>query len=126
MIEHGLPPPETQVEFHPEIHWRFDFAWKDKMLAVEIQGYGRGHTSYLSMLKDYRKHNYAVSQGWTMLYFMSEHLKPSLLHHTINLLRKMLDVGHQGHGERKNLNPVIERRRIEAEKINSRSHRRNI
>jgi hypothetical protein len=96
------------------------------MLAVEIQGYGQGHTSYVSMLKDYKKHNYSVSEGWTLLYFMSEHLQPSLLHHTIHLLRKMLDVPHQRPQQCSHINPVIERRRIEAENIAARQHRRNI
>jgi hypothetical protein len=125
-IEHGLPPPETQVRPHPTIQWRFDFAWPNKMLAIEVQGYGRGHTSYVSMLKDYAKHNYSVSEGWTLLYLMSENLQPTLVHHTILLLRKMLNVEDRGSLQHKNLNPVIERRRIEAENANIRSHRRNI
>lgn len=125
-LEQGLPKPITQYEFHPEIRWRFDFCWPDKKLAVEVQGYGQGHTSYLSMLKDYRKHNYAVSKGWTMLYFMSEHLSPSSLHHTIRLLEEMLDVGTTRQRKSHPINPVIERRRIEAENFNLRQHRRDL
>ena len=119
-IEFGLPPPKTQVHPHVNVDWRFDFAWPDKMLAVEIQGYGAGHTSYLSMLKDYKKHNFSVSEGWTILYFMSEHLSPSMVHHMVLLLRRMLGVGDQRQRQHSNINPIIEARRIAAEKTNPR------
>ena len=119
-IEFNIPPPRTQVHPSPNVDWRFDFAWPDKMLAVEIQGYGAGHTSYLSMLKDYKKHNFSVSEGWTILYFMSEHLSPSMIHHTILLLRRMLGVEDRKFGKHHNFNPIIEARRIASEKIDPR------
>lgn len=96
------------------------------MLAVEIQGYGAGHTSYLSMLKDYKKHNFSVSEGWTILYFMSEHLSPSMVHHMVLLLRRMLGVGTQKQRQHHNINPIIEARRITSEKLNPRQLRRDI
>ncbi|NYZ70022.1 hypothetical protein H0A36_28820, partial [Endozoicomonas sp. SM1973] len=35
-----LPKPVTEYKFHPKRRWRFDFAWPDKKLAVEVEGGG--------------------------------------------------------------------------------------
>jgi very-short-patch-repair endonuclease len=35
---HGLPDPEDEYPFHPTRKWRFDFAWPELMLAVEVDG----------------------------------------------------------------------------------------
>ncbi|MGI0119640.1 hypothetical protein [Zooshikella sp. RANM57] len=35
-----LPKPETEYIFHPSRCWRFDFAWPDRKLAVEVEGGG--------------------------------------------------------------------------------------
>lgn len=32
----GLPAPVTEHRFHPVRRWRFDFAWPDEHLALEI------------------------------------------------------------------------------------------
>lgn len=34
--------PEREFRFHPERRWRFDFAWPDVKVAVEIDGGGYG------------------------------------------------------------------------------------
>jgi hypothetical protein len=34
----NLPKPVTQLVFHKHRKWRFDFAWPDVKVAVEIQG----------------------------------------------------------------------------------------
>ena len=37
----GLPMPRwgnDEVKFHPKRRWRFDFAWEDHKVAVEIEG----------------------------------------------------------------------------------------
>ena len=33
-----LPAPDTEVTFSNDRGWRFDFAWSDIMLAIEIEG----------------------------------------------------------------------------------------
>lgn len=63
--------------------WRFDFAFPKIFLAIEIQGYGKGHASYTSMDKDYKKHNEAVRCGWSILYFMGHQLTDETIEHTI-------------------------------------------
>lgn len=59
---------ETGHEF------RFDFAWPDRLLAVEIhgglhKGTKGGHTSGTGRYRDMRKHNIAALLGWTVLEF---------------------------------------------------------
>lgn len=55
--------------------WELDFAFIQPKICVELQGYGQGHISYLSMNRDYQKHNDLILAGWTILYFMSSDIK---------------------------------------------------
>lgn len=54
------------------------------MLAIEIQGYGKGHADYMSMSNDYLKHNEAVRLGWRLLYFMGHDIKDESINKTID------------------------------------------
>lgn len=67
----GLPTPSREHEFDPDRKWRFDFAWIDQKIAVEIHG-GRYHRG--NMDKDYEKQNAAVRQGWRVFVFSSSML----------------------------------------------------
>ena len=52
--------------------WRFDFAWPDRMLAVEIDGgafSGGRHTRGAGFSEDCRKLNAATLLGWRVLRF---------------------------------------------------------
>jgi len=40
----GLPAPRTEYRFHPLRRWRFDLAWPQHRVAVEIDGFGRRGT----------------------------------------------------------------------------------
>lgn len=61
------------------------------MTAIEIQGYGEGHTSYDSMRKDYQKHNEAVRHGWKLLYLMSHDLAPKRIKRTIDYVLSTIE-----------------------------------
>lgn len=57
-------------KFHPERRWRFDFAWPDQMLAVEVEGgtwAGGRHTSGAGFEKDCEKYAEALILGWRVL-----------------------------------------------------------
>jgi len=57
--------PEREYAFHPERKWRFDFAWPQFNLAVEIEG--RRHLTYAGFNEDCDKYNIATIMGWRVL-----------------------------------------------------------
>lgn len=65
-----LPMPVTEHRFHPTRRWRFDYAWPEKMVAVEVQGgiWTRGaHSRGVGLTRDYAKLNEAQAMGWIVL-----------------------------------------------------------
>lgn len=51
--------------------WRFDIAWPDVKLAIEVNGglwIAGGHNRGAQMLKDWEKWNTATVMGWRLLY----------------------------------------------------------
>lgn len=68
----GLPPPIREFRFATEIgrQWRFDLAWPDHMVAVELDGgtfvNGR-HSRGAGVEEDCHKLNAAAVLGWTVL-----------------------------------------------------------
>ncbi len=71
-IQHKqLARPVRQLHFAKETlgrQWRFDFAWPDRGLALEIDGgtfMAKGaHNTGMAMLKDAQKYNAALLLGW--------------------------------------------------------------
>jgi very-short-patch-repair endonuclease len=66
----GLPVPIPEYRFAPPRRWRFDFAWPDRRLALEIEGgvWARGrHVRGRGYEGDCEKYNAAVLQGWSVL-----------------------------------------------------------
>jgi very-short-patch-repair endonuclease len=66
----GLPAPAIELKFHPTRRWRFDFAFPDKKIAVEIEGgaFTRGrHTRGKGFISDMQKYNAATVLGWKLL-----------------------------------------------------------
>lgn len=68
----SAPEPVREYRFDKVRRWRFDLAWPDRMLAVEVQGgvwsqgkHGRGS----GVAKDYEKLNTAQIMGWKVLQF---------------------------------------------------------
>lgn len=88
-LVHGLTPIQ-QYKFHPVRNWRFDFCWPVAKLAIEVQGYGPGHNSYVGMTSDYEKHNAALILGWRILYFMAHDVDPYNSPNTIALIRTLI------------------------------------
>lgn len=66
------PAPICEYRFDESRRWRFDFAWPDKRVAVEIDGgawmNGR-HTRGGGFEKDLEKLNAAVYLGWRVYRF---------------------------------------------------------
>lgn len=97
-----IPSPEAEYKFHPSRKWKFDFAWPDHQVAVELEGgvYGKniycyncgvkqrarkkdgslgkaislggGHTRFHRFMSDKEKYNTAAMMGWMILRFVRE------------------------------------------------------
>lgn len=66
----GLPEPVREYVFAKPRKWRWDFAWPDHFLAVEVEGgiWNRGrHGRGSGIVGDIEKGNAAVMRGWRML-----------------------------------------------------------
>ncbi|WP_429112543.1 hypothetical protein [Aeromonas rivipollensis] len=78
----GLPDPATELLFHPKRKWRFDYAWEEQKLALEIHGgihSGGRHTRGRGFVEDRAKMNEASLLGWTVLEVTPEHIKSGQL-----------------------------------------------
>lgn len=82
----GFPMPVLEYRFESKRRWRFDRAWPDESVAVEIEGglyrhnksvaggpTGR-HTSVTGFVNDCSKYNAAALAGWLVLRFTEKHL----------------------------------------------------
>ena len=70
MLVSGIPAPTREHKFLPDRRFRFDFAWPERKVAVEVEGgtfvSGR-HNRPMSMAKDMEKYNLAAIDGWLVL-----------------------------------------------------------
>lgn len=76
-IAAGLPAPQREYHFHDTRNFRFDCAWLDDKLAVEIHGgtaRGGRHVTAAGMDTDCNKANLAVLLGWRVLVFTTRML----------------------------------------------------
>lgn len=68
----GLPAPTCEYRFHPTRKWRFDFAWCEYKVAVEVEGgvWSRGrHVRGQGFIDDCEKYNAAAALGWRVFRF---------------------------------------------------------
>lgn len=73
-----MPAPVEQCRFSLDFKGRFDRAWVDKLVYVEISGgawmsgagdsAAGGHVRGSGMQRDYEKHNLAAVAGWRSIY----------------------------------------------------------
>lgn len=77
IMANGITVPVRELKFHPTRRWRFDFAWPDQMVAVEIEGgtwSGGRHNRGTGFESDCDKYNAAALAGWSVLRFTSKHI----------------------------------------------------
>lgn len=68
----GLPLPQREYLFHKKRKWRFDLAWPDLLIAVEVEGgiwTGGRHVRGEGYEGDCEKYNEAQLAGWMVLRF---------------------------------------------------------
>ena len=73
----GLPAPKTEATFHETRQWRWDYAWPDLKIAVEVQGgiHTRGrHTRAKGYTGDCEKLDEAQLLGWLVLWVTYEQI----------------------------------------------------
>ena len=65
-----LPTPTPEYRFWPERLFRFDYAWPQSKVALEVEGgvwSGGRHTRGSGFLKDIEKYSEAAARGWLVL-----------------------------------------------------------
>lgn len=68
--QYGIPKPEDEYRFHPDRKWRFDYAWPDFKVALEIEGgawTGGRHNRGNGFIADMEKYNAAAQLGWRLI-----------------------------------------------------------
>ena len=74
----GLPMPVAEYVFAPPRRWRFDFAYLNEKIGVELEGgiFIQGaHTRGEHFESDCEKYNTAVLLGWRVLRFTEKDLR---------------------------------------------------
>ena len=68
----SVQKPVREYRFHPLRRWRFDFAWPNELIAIEVEGgswqYGR-HNRASGFELDCEKYNAAALMGWRVFRF---------------------------------------------------------
>ena len=67
-----MPLPDEEYRFHPTRKWRFDFAYPEQKIGIEIEGgvWTRGrHNRPIGFIKDAEKYNAAAELGWRVFRF---------------------------------------------------------
>lgn len=62
-------PYVAELVFHQGRRWRFDFAWPDSKVALEVEGgvfVGGGHVRGRAYTNNCEKYNEAIFDGWTV------------------------------------------------------------
>lgn len=88
--EEKLPIPTKEYKFSPGRRFRFDYAWLEEKVALEVEGgvWTRGrHTRGKGFLGDMEKYNLAVCEGWKVLRTVPEDVSKI---ETINYLKILL------------------------------------
>jgi hypothetical protein len=66
-----LPEPVAEYRFAPPRRWRFDWAFLEQKLALEVQGglFSNGrHVRGAALLREYEKLNAAAARGWRVMF----------------------------------------------------------
>lgn len=87
-----LAIPQAEYRFHPTRKWRFDFAWPQVRLAVEVNGgafaaAGGRHTRGAGFRSDAEKLSEAAILGWRVIHVLPEQIRSGL---ALELVRRGL------------------------------------
>ena len=89
---YGIPEPVGEHRFHPVRRWRFDWAWIDAKVALEVQGglfvQGR-HSRGAALMKEHEKLNAAAALGWRVMFCTPQQLRSG---EVLEMVKKALGV----------------------------------
>lgn len=80
-IADKLPDFEREYRFHVKRQFRFDFAWPQFKVALEVDGgiFSHGaHGRPMNILRDMEKSNLATFDGWHVLHYTPAQVKVGL------------------------------------------------
>ena len=78
----GGKAPVTEMQFHQDRKWRWDFAWPEVRLAIEIQGgiwAKGGHSSGKGITRDCEKFGAAAILKWHVIPMTPDQITPAYL-----------------------------------------------
>ena len=87
----GLPEPIREYQAIKGRKFRFDFAWLEHRLLVEVNGgtYTKGaHSTGQGIARDYEKANLATLDGWRVLMFDVKSVKSG---EAVEVIRQALE-----------------------------------
>ena len=99
-----LPEPVRELKFHSVRQWRFDFAWPELKLAVEVEGitsYGKNkngsmrlgrHQTAKGVEEDCIKYGEAMKLGWTVYRCTGAIIKSGAAIETLKVLMRLSGV----------------------------------
>ncbi len=73
-----FPEPEREFKFHEKRKWRFDFAYPELKVGIEIEGgtwSGGRHVRPVGFARDCEKYNHACVEDWKVFRFTAEMVK---------------------------------------------------
>ncbi len=97
----GLPEPKREYKFHDVRKWRFDFAWPELMIAVEVEGvthFGNNkngtmkigrHQTAKGYEADCEKYNAAALAGWKVFRFTQKQVRQGIALQTVETAIKL-------------------------------------
>jgi len=90
------PEPELEYRFHPFRKWRFDFAWPDQKVAVEMEGgvfTGGAHTRGGHYQSDCQKYNAGVLLGWRILRYTTADVRKRPIQMVAEVMQLLNSIG---------------------------------
>ncbi len=86
----GLPAPTREHRFNEGRRWRFDYAWVQARVALEVEGgawTGGRHTRGSGFVRDLEKYNSATLRGWRVFRVTPDKLRSAL---TVEMMREAI------------------------------------
>ena len=90
-----LPDVTSEVQFMKTRRFRFDFAFVQDKIAIEVEGgvwIGGRHTRGSGYVKDMEKYNLATIEGWRVLRFTPQQLKQK---ETYGMIKKLWEKNNE-------------------------------